>query len=118
MTVNTLLAYHYSVKIVRTAIFEKSLKKLGATASDISKLMTTILANPEAGDVISGLGGMRKVRFAMAGRGKRGGGRAIYFVVWVQDTTYLMVAYSNAAKDDLSEEDKAVLRRARMEIYS
>ena len=39
-----------------------------------------IAQNPLSGDVIPGLQGIRKIRFAFGGRGKRGGGRAIYFL--------------------------------------
>jgi hypothetical protein len=74
------------MKIVRTSLFERSLKKLGASASDLEKLEAEIVGNPAAGDVIQGLHGARKARFSMAGRGKSGGGRAIYVLVVKADT--------------------------------
>jgi hypothetical protein len=74
------------MEIVRTSLFERSLKKLGASAADLKRLETEIAFNPTAGDVIQGLGGARKVRFSMAGRGKSGGGRAIYVLVVQADT--------------------------------
>jgi hypothetical protein len=74
------------MKIVRTSLFERSLKKLGASASDLEKLEAEIVDNPAAGDVIQGLHGARKARFSMAGRGKSGGGRAIYVLVVKADT--------------------------------
>jgi len=55
------------------------LKKLHATKDEIDALEAAIVANPNAGDVIPGLGGIRKLRFAVGGKGKRGGGRAINF---------------------------------------
>jgi len=63
------------MRIIRTSLFERSLKKLGASAADLAKLEADIAANPTIGDVIQGLGGARKVRFSMAGRGKSGGRR-------------------------------------------
>ena len=90
------------MKIVRTKLFSKSLKKLGAGEADIAKLEVLLAANPLAGDVIPGLGGLRKIRFAMKGKGKRGGGRAIYFVLMVRDTTYLVLAYDKSVQSDLS----------------
>ncbi len=98
------------MKIVRTASFEKSLKKLGATEADIVKLMATILANPDIGDVVPGLSGARKIRFAMKGCGKRGGGRAIYVVMWSDDVAILLFAYSKSVQDDLSEHQRSALR--------
>ncbi len=84
--------------IVRTSLFERSLKKLGASAAD-----------PTVGDVIQGLGGARKVRFAMAGRGKSGGGRAIYVLVTRAGVAYLLLAYSKAEQAELSNAQRKVL---------
>lgn len=100
------------MRIVRTSLFERSLKKLGASAADLAKLEADIAANPTIGDVIQGLRGARKVRFSMAGRGKSGGGRAIYVVVVKADTAYLLLAYSKKVQQDLS----AVQRKALAEI--
>jgi hypothetical protein len=62
------------MEIVRTSLFERSLKKLGASAADLQRLETEIAFNPTVGDVIQGLRGARKARFSMAGRGKSGEG--------------------------------------------
>ena len=98
------------MRIIRTTVFTKALKKLGASAADLDALETAIAANPQAGDVIPGMGGARKIRFSMAGKGKRGGGRAIYVAVVRQDTVYLLTAYAKAKKEDLTPADKAALR--------
>jgi hypothetical protein len=100
------------MKIVRTSLFERSLKKLGASAADLEKLEVEIVANPAVGDVIQGLRGARKARFSMAGRGKSGGGRAIYVLVVKADTAYLLLAYSKKEQEDLS----AVQRKILMEV--
>lgn len=97
------------MKIVRTSLFERSLKKLGAGAADLEKLELEIAANPLAGDVIQGLHGARKARFSMAGRGKSGGGRAIYVLVVTADTAYLLLAYSKKDQADLSAAQRKVL---------
>jgi len=98
------------VEIIHTRLFAKSLKKLGASKADLTKLEAEIAANPEAGDVIPGLNGVRKIRFAMGGKGKRGGGRAIYLAVVSAETAYLLLAYAKSQKEDLTEDDKKVLR--------
>jgi hypothetical protein len=69
------------MKIVRTLLFDRSLRRLGASAADLERLEAEIAAKPAVGDVIQGLSGARKARFSMAGRGKSGGGRAIYVLV-------------------------------------
>jgi len=97
------------MKIVRTAIFSRCLKKLHAKEADVMALEEAIAANPEAGDVIPGLGGLRKIRFAMGGKGKRSGGRAVYFLVLADDTVFMLFAYSKAAQEDLSQAQKRML---------
>lgn len=104
------------MKIVRTTFFEKSLKKLGASRADIAKLEKEIAANPKAGDVIPRLRGARKIRFAMAGRGKRGGGRSIYVVIWEDETAYLLFAYDKKDQADISENQAKAIAAAIKEI--
>ncbi|MHB8286784.1 MAG: type II toxin-antitoxin system RelE/ParE family toxin [Caulobacteraceae bacterium] len=90
------------MKIVRTLSFNRAVKKLGASEADLKALEVEIAAHPEAGDVIKGLSGARKLRFPMGGKGKRGGGRAIYIVVWVHDTALLITAYSKSVQENIS----------------
>ena len=98
------------MEIVRTRTFERSGKALGVTDAELQALEDAIIANPDAGAVIKGLKGVRKVRFALGGRGKSGGGRAIYLVVRVRDAAYLLLAYAKAAQSDLSNgQRKAIL---------
>ncbi len=94
------------MRIVRTRTFDRTLKKLGASDADLEALFANIAARPQAGDVIPGSGGARKIRFTMKGKGKRGGGRAIYFAFVAEDTVYLLMAYGKNEKTDLSGADK------------
>ena len=64
--------------VVETARFLKDASGL-MPESDRARLVELIGANPEAGDVIPETGGVRKLRWAMPGPGKRGGARVIYF---------------------------------------
>jgi hypothetical protein len=105
------------MEIVRTTLFEKSLKKLGASETDLKKLEGAIIANPYAGDVIQGLSGARKIRFGVAKRGKQGGGRAIYILVVDADTTaYLLLAYSKKVQADLSKKQREALETLIQEL--
>ena len=98
------------MQIVRTNVFVKALKKLGASDDDLQALEEEIAADPQKGDVIPGLGGVRKIRFSLRGKGKRGGGRAIYIAIISRDTIYLLTAYAKAKKSDLTEADKAAIK--------
>ena len=63
-----------------------------------------IAANPEAGDVIVGTGGLRKVRFARRGTGRRGGARVIYFTRNARAEVVLLLVYAKAKFDNLRPE--------------
>ena len=52
-----------------------------------------LAANPEAGEVIRGSGGCRKVRWSVSGRGKRGGARIIYFNRLANGEIWLLLIY-------------------------
>lgn len=61
---------------------------------------------PEAGDVVPGAGGLRKLRFAYGGRGKRGGGRTIYYALSADEVVYLLVAYAKTDREDMTAAEK------------
>ncbi len=67
--------------------------------------------NPEAGAVIQDTGGLRKVRWAVPGRGKSGGVRVIYFHVSAQAQCRMLLIYRKGVKDDLSAAEKKALRK-------
>ena len=95
--------------MVRTSAYVaalKRLKKLGASASDITAMEDAIARAPESGAVIRGTNGLRKVRFGYGGRGKSGGGRTIYYVMLDDEVMYLLVAYAKADKEDLTADEK------------
>lgn len=98
------------MKIIRTSRYIKDLRRMGVNDVQRQKLEQEIVNNPEVGKVIPGLEGLRKVRFAMAGRGKRGGGRAIYYLMLNDDLSIMITAYAKNDQEDLTpEQKKAVL---------
>jgi hypothetical protein len=66
--------------VVETPIFQRYANGIW-TQLEREKFINWIALNPEAGDLIQGSGGCRKVRWLTSGRGKRGGARVIYFNV-------------------------------------
>jgi hypothetical protein len=70
-----------------------------------------IAKNPEAGDVIPETGGVRKVRWRMQGRGKRGGTRVIYFFYHRDAPIYLLMVYAKGARENISPEAKKLVRQ-------
>ena len=65
-------------------------------------LQLFLMANPGAGSVIRGSGGVRKVRWGVEGRGKRGGLRVIYYWIAGDDQIFLITVYRKSEVSDLS----------------
>ena len=103
------MAYHSSVGIVETGAFTARIRMF-LQDEEYRRLQASLTGRPDAGAVIPGTGGLRKVRWAGSGRGKRGGIRVIYF--WHQATAriLLLLAYAKNERDDLSEAQKRALR--------
>lgn len=70
-----------------------------------------VIADPNIGDVLPGLGGVRKVRVALPGRGKRGGARFLYFVRLIRGRVYVLTAYTKNVQGDLSSEQRKRIRQ-------
>lgn len=76
-------------------------------------LQSQLIGDPEAGAVIPGSGGVRKLRWAARGRGKRGGYRVIYYVGRVHDLIWMLTMYDKKVKGSIPFN---ILRRIREEI--
>lgn len=79
-------------------------KYIAFTDAELRALQNTILENPEVGDLIPGSGGLRKLRVALDGRGKRGGARVIYYWQVPASRVYLLLAYPKNVLDNLGAE--------------
>ena len=90
---------------IRLNAFLKAWDAIGLDEEDYRQLEDMLLANPQLGPVIEGSGGVRKVRFAVPGKGKRGGARVIYIDVMVDEAIYLLYAYPKSVKDDLTKDE-------------
>ena len=72
------------------------------TDEDLRDLQNFLLATPDAGDVIPGGSGLRKLRWSVKGRGKRGGARVIYYRHVLKERIYLICAYVKNVQADLT----------------
>jgi hypothetical protein len=104
------------MKIVRTRRYLSDLRRMKVTDEERDRLEAAIAANPAAGDVIPGLKGIRKLRFSFGGRGKRGGGRAVYFRMVADDAVAMLFAYGKNEKEDLTAAEKNAALRMMKEI--
>ncbi|WP_407354125.1 type II toxin-antitoxin system RelE/ParE family toxin [Luteimonas sp. R10] len=94
---------------IETSVFTRQVEAL-LTDDEYNRFQRELAENPTAGEVIQGTGGLRKIRIAAKGKGKRGGARVIYFHVAAAHQIRLLLIYPKNVKDDLSEDEKRVLR--------
>ncbi len=92
------------MQIVATTTYERAARKLLAV-SERDAMERSIAADPLAAPIIPGSGGIRKMRWAGSGRGKRGGVRTIYFHDSEMATIYLLTIYAKADREDLRPGD-------------
>jgi len=85
-------------------------KAMGLSDADLKSLEGILIENPQIGDVIQGTGGARKMRIHLDGRGKSGGGRVIYLDVFEKEKLYLLFAYPKNVQENLTEEQKRIIK--------
>lgn len=102
------MAWH-AIEFIETSLFTKQIKQL-ATDDELRALQEELIAQPMKGDLISGTGGLRKVRMATDNQGKSSSARVIYFLATVE-VIYLLLAYAKNEKESLSAAEKAELKQ-------
>ncbi len=111
----TQIAYSKGVPVAPMTIVETEefLRKSRPLISDSDRaaLVAFVGANPEAGEIIRGTGGVRKIRWALEGMGKRGGARVIYYYHNERLPVFLLSAYAKNRKADLSQAERNAMRR-------
>jgi mRNA-degrading endonuclease RelE of RelBE toxin-antitoxin system len=80
---------------------------------EYQELQRVLMEDPTAGDVVPGTGGVRKIRWRAAGRGKRGGFRVIYFARVEHGVIWMLTMYPKNVRDDIPAH---VLRQIREEV--
>lgn len=98
------------VTVVETPEFIARTDKL-MPDEDRQKLIDYLARNPTAGDLMPGTGGVRKLRWGLEGRGKRGGARIIYFFHSAETPLFTLTAFAKNERADLSQEDRNGFRR-------
>lgn len=95
---------------IETSVFTRQVRDL-LSDEEYADFQEELAANPLAGAVIEGTGGLRKVRVAAKGKGKRGGARVIYYYVDKASQIRLLLMYVKGQKDNLSADEKRTLCR-------
>ena len=101
---------------VEIPLFRKRWEEIGLNDDDLRRLQLILLENPEAGVMMQGTGGLRKIRFALQGKGKSGGARVCYVVFVEFEMIYLITAFTKDEQDNLSQEEKNILKKRIKEL--
>jgi len=97
---------------IESALFTKWLHDY-LNDDEYSELQGFLVEQPEAGDIIPGIGGLRKLRWSSSikGKGKRGGIRVIYYWQVSEEQIYLFTLYAKNEMADLSSDEKKALKK-------
>lgn len=97
--------------VIETPAFLQQASKIW-TAEEHDAFIDWIAENPLLGDVIAGTGGVRKVRWAAQGKGKRGGARIIYFNMLEDGSVVLLTVYVKSIQTNLETKTAKGARNA------
>lgn len=111
------IGLYFMQTVVETPMFTRQADKL-FDEEQKRQLINLLAEDPRAGVLIPGTGGVRKLRYAAAGRGKRGGARVIYYFLDEDMPVYALLVYPKAAKTDLTPEDKRAVQALVAELKS
>ena len=89
--------------------FDATARRAGLSETERIALVEFLAQNSEAGDLIPGTGGLRKLRWAKPGKGKSGGYRAIYYYFSEDVPIYLLAIYAKNQQVDLTAAQKTRL---------
>ncbi len=98
------------MRFVETLVFTAAIRRL-LDDDQYRRLQIALMLRPEQGPVIPGTGGLRKVRWATAGVGKRGGVRVIYYWAPAETVFYMLYAYTKNEQGDLTAAQARALGR-------
>ncbi|MBX3033222.1 MAG: type II toxin-antitoxin system RelE/ParE family toxin [Bdellovibrionaceae bacterium] len=101
-------------RFVEVLLFRKAMEGFGAEI--IRMIQMEILKHPEDGDLLQGCGGVRKMRVALPGQGKRGAMRVLYLDLPHQGVCFLLYAYPKSEKENISSGEKQLIRRLVSEL--
>jgi len=98
------------ISVIETPEFLSAARKI--ISDEKRALLVDYLAyHPMAGDLIPGTGGVRKLRWGLEGRGKRGGARVVYFYHDPDVPIFVLTAYAKNERADLSQQDRNDFRK-------
>ena len=98
-------------KFVEVPLFTRRWAEIGLGNEELKALQIMLLKNPEAGPVMEGTGGIRKVRFPLENKGKSGSVRVCYTDFSDYEVTFLITAFTKKTQENLSDVEKNTLKK-------
>jgi mRNA-degrading endonuclease RelE of RelBE toxin-antitoxin system len=97
------------MKIIETSFFTKRVNSL-LTNEEYRDLQNELILNPGKGKIIRGSNGLRKIRWELAGTGKSGGVRIIYYWISEEDIILMLLIYPKNEQDNLTSVQLKILK--------
>lgn len=104
------------IQFVESRAFSRRRDEL-MNAAEYRALQLALIVNPRLGAVIPGSGGIRKLRWGIEGRGKRGGTRIIYYHAASRRSLALLLIYAKNEAEDLTPDQRDALRKLMLAEY-
>lgn len=95
--------------LIETHVFTRRIKSL-MSDDEYKALQGALVSRPDMGTLIQGTGGLRKVRWTLEGKGKRGGVRVIYYWMTQYEQLYMLYVYPKSEQEDLTPVQKKTLK--------
>ena len=97
------------MQFIETSVFTRQVTSL-LTDDEYRQLQIALYTHPDGGAIIPRSGGLRKIRWSMTGRGKRGGVRVIYYWITKEDQILMLFMYPKNTQDNLTPQQLKTLR--------
>jgi len=96
------------VEFVETELFTTRIQKI-LSDEEYNLLQLILTQRPDAGNLIAGTKGLRKLRWSIPGKGKRGGARIIYYPYLTKARIYMAYIYKKSEQEDLTSDQLKIL---------